>query len=186
MTGLGNLLNEGTPEAIQASDMSASTFDALLQQYARQHIETFAMNDTAKPLGSGHVFEVLHPDLGYWNDRQIMYWADKDNKDMGNDYNHSTFLDLILSILLGLRPGTDLADGKVWLTVNPLIDSIQASYFAVDHVSYRGHIVSVVWDGTGTHYNKGVGLSVLVDGQVVANRADLGPLVVSAPGPSNK
>ena len=54
---------------------------ALLDQYARQHTRTTATNDTARPAGSGHVFELVHPDLGYWIDRYRMYMEGSGNKD---------------------------------------------------------------------------------------------------------
>ena len=72
----------------------------LLQQYARQHTVTTAVNDTADPLGSGHVFENLHGDLGYWNNRERMYWTDDPNRNMGDHYLHSTYGDLVLAGLL--------------------------------------------------------------------------------------
>ena len=46
--------------------LTSAQYLTLLLQYIRQHTVTSAVNDTAKPLGSGHVFENLHPDLGYW------------------------------------------------------------------------------------------------------------------------
>lgn len=182
LTSMASLLNEyseNAPEAVAASGMGVSEYTALLTQYARQHTRTSAINDTANPLGSGHVFENLHPDLGYWNNRDQMYWRGADNKNMGDDYNHSTFNDLVLSGLLGIRPGDGAA---AWLVVNPLLDPEKVKAFAVDHVLYRSRIVSVVYDSDGTRYGKGKGLQVLVDGKVVASRADLGKLVVkSAP-----
>ena len=98
LTGMANVMNDypGGEDAV-----SRSLYGSLLTQYARQHTRTSAVNDTAHPLGSGHIFENLHPFLGYWNNRARMYWSHNANKDMGDDYNHSTFNDLILSGLLG-------------------------------------------------------------------------------------
>eukprot|EP00756_Hemistasia_phaeocysticola_P050982 Hpha_TRINITY_DN26164_c0_g1::TRINITY_DN26164_c0_g1_i1::g.155312::m.155312 len=177
LTALANLLNDdfGTM-ARNASGMTADEFERLLLQYARQHTRTYAINDTASPPGSGHIFENLHPDLGYWNNRHIMYSSNNSNRDMGDDYNHSTFMDLVLSALFGIRAG----EVGAWLAVNPLI-SPTTRYFAVDHVKYRGRVVSVVWDVDGTRYNKGTGLSILVDGTLAAHRATLGRLTVVTP-----
>jgi hypothetical protein len=146
------------------------------------------VNDTAFPLHSGHIFENLHPDLGYWNNRAIMYSRDNPNKDMGDDYNHSTFIDLILNGLLGIRPQEDGS-----LVVNPLIQSSNAKIFAVDHVKVRSNrILSITWNAVGSEdskdftVNDGVirnyqeGLTVFLDGQVVARRKDLGPLRIDA------
>jgi hypothetical protein len=174
LTGIANLLAEHRPSTIQASTMSPQSFEHLLLQYARQHTATTAVNDTAHRLGSGHIFENLHPDLGYWINRARMYWENDTTKNMGNEYNHSTFLDLILSAWLGIRTSTQQSD---WLVVHPLI---QAPYFAADHIPYRGRKLSIVYDPNGTDYPNvpAKGLIILVDGQVVAKRSDLGRLVV--------
>jgi hypothetical protein len=50
---------------IGASVLDLRQYWQMLQQYLRQHTATTAVNDTAKPKGSGHIFENLHPDLGY-------------------------------------------------------------------------------------------------------------------------
>jgi hypothetical protein len=181
LTAIANLIQEHPPDSaiVKASRMTPVGWEQLFLQYARQHTQTTAMNDTAHPPQSGHVFENLHPDLGYWNNRNQMYWANNTNKDMGNDYNHSTFLDLVFSAWLGIRFLDDHDNQQPWLTLKPLI---QAPYFAADRIPYRGRILSIVYDSTGDHHYPKVlrenGLVILVDGRVVAQRADMGPLVV--------
>jgi hypothetical protein len=153
----------------------------LLWQYTKQHTRTFAVNDTATPIGSGHVFENVHPDLGYWNNREIMYRRNDTNRDMGDDYNHSTFCDLILNGLLGIRPQRDGT-----LNINPLIPSF-ITKFAVDHVLIQGdNILSVTWnrdDSSSTRQDQRDddyphGLTVRLNGQVVAHRPDMGLLKI--------
>jgi hypothetical protein len=153
LTGAANLLNDYPDQ----TSLKVSEYVHLLDQYAKQHTKTFAKRDTAKPIGSGHVFEVLHPDLGYWIDR------DDGNTDMGDDYNHSTFVDLILSGLLGIRPRADST-----LVLNPLVPLGLLTHFAVDHIKYHGRYLSVVWDEDGTHYGVGKGLQLFVDGKLIA------------------
>ena len=104
LTSAAHVLNDGYNIAGGASSsmLSQPEYVHLLQQYARQHTKTLADPDTADPKGSGHIYEVLHPDLGYWIDHQ-----DGDTE-MGEDYNHSTFIDLVLSGLFGLRPRGDV------------------------------------------------------------------------------
>ena len=92
---------------------------------------------------------------------------------MGDDYNHSTFVDLILSGLLGLRPR---ADGLI--VVNPLVSPDSVDHFAVDHILYHGRMLSIVWDKDGTHYNQGQGLRLLVDGATVARANTITKLTV--------
>ena len=69
LTSAAHLLNDGYTAA-DSSILSPPEYVQLLQQYARQHTKTYADPDTAKPKGSGHIYEVLHPDLGYWIDHQ--------------------------------------------------------------------------------------------------------------------
>merc|ERR1712107_689469 len=82
LTSAANLLNDYPEQTV----LGKSEFFRLLDQYARQHTRTRAAKDTADPPGSGHVFEVLHPDEGYWIRRES-------GGEGGEDYNHSTFID---------------------------------------------------------------------------------------------
>lgn len=86
-------------------------------------------------------------------------------------YNHSTFCDLVITGIAGLRPQ---ADGTVGL--NPLVPPQQWDYFCLDAIAYRGHLLTIVWDRDGQRYHQGKGLTLMVDGRVVANRKDLGPI----------
>lgn len=164
LAGLANyLVDTPAPHAV-----TRAQYWALLQQYARQHTRTSAVNDTAHPPGSGHVFENLHPDLGYWNNRAQMYWRGDSNRNMGDDYFHSSFVDLVLGGLVGIR-----AQDSGELLIAPLAE---APYFAVDGVRYRGRDLAVTFDASGRRYASGKGLCLLIDGRVVARRADLGRL----------
>ena len=90
------ILVAGTDE--QEPVLTVAQYWQLLKQYLRQHTASFAVNDTAYPTGSGHIFENMHADLGYWNNRARMYWRDSEAtaRNQGDDYNHSTLIDLIL------------------------------------------------------------------------------------------
>lgn len=175
LTSAANLLNNDRMAA--NGYLTVEKYWTLLKQYARQHTVTVAENDTARVPGSGHVFENLHPDLGYWNNRARMYWRNDTNKDMGDDYNHSTFIDLILSGLLGIRPQED---GSI--RIHPLLPLIAGKSWAVDHVLISGgRILSMVWDNTqeGSVYGLGKGLTVLLDGRVATRRESLAHLLES-------
>ena len=96
------------------------------------------------------------------------------DKDRGKDYNHSTFLDLIIEGLIGLRAMMgDL------LLLQPLADK-SVTYFALDNVAYHGRNLSVLWDPQGTRYPKAgcKGLCMFVDGKIAAKSATLGRLSV--------
>jgi hypothetical protein len=186
ITALANLLIEHKSATIDASGVSPRLLKHLLVQYARQHLQTEAINDTAYPAHSGHIFENLHPDLGYWNNRAIMYWNNDTNKDMGDDYNHSTFLDLIFTAWLGIRM-PNYEKGEPWLKISPLA-AIARQPFAADRIPYRGRVLSVVYDPLGDKYPKVSvrGLAILIDGQLVAKRSDLGPLTVDQEPPEKQ
>jgi len=84
------------------------------------------------------------------------------DKDRGKDYNHSTFLDLIIEGLIGIR-----ASLSNLLVVQPLADST-ITHFALDNLAYHGRNVSVLWDPLGTVYTKAgcKGLCLYLDGKV--------------------
>ena len=176
--GAANALHAASAAGAAAAPLSREQYVSMLLDYARQHTATFAADDTASPVGSGHIFENLHPDLGYWNNRQQMYWSEAPMRDMGNDYLHSTFCDLVLSGLLGIRPQSG-ANNTVLVTPLAARSGPAAwEHFAADHVLVRGRVLSVVWDSSGTAYGRGKGFRVLVDGEVAAWREDLGNLAV--------
>jgi len=58
-----------------------------------------------------------------------MGWPEgKGGQERGKDYNHSTFCDLVISGLIGLRP----QDGNT-VTVNPLVPQEQWDWFCLDN-----------------------------------------------------
>ena len=89
----------------------------------------------------------------------------------GDHYNHSSYADLIITGLAGLRPR---ADENV--EVNPLLPPGTWDWFCLEGLPYHGRTVSIVWDRTGQRYKKGRGLTVLVDGRALGQRSELGRL----------
>lgn len=114
------------------------------------------------------------PYIGEYLDETTGAWLMGD-RERSRYYNHSTFNDLVITGIAGLRPQ---ADGSI--VVNPLIPQDKWPYFCLDNVSYHGHTLTIVWDKTGQRYHLGKGLSVMVDGKTVARRDDLGRLTVSS------
>ena len=88
----------------------------------------------------------------------------------GLDYFHSSYMDHIITGLAGLRPSDE--DEVV---VNPLAPA-HWDYFALDGISYRNHLLSIVWDRKGDRYGIGQGLHLLVDGRVAASSPVIGRL----------
>jgi hypothetical protein len=104
---------------------------------------------TQRKNGQPYVAEAHHPDEDRW-----IY----DARNHSEDYNHSTFNDIVLSGLLGIRPQQDDS-----LQISPLVPP-DWSHFAVENLAYHGHNLTVVWDRDGTAYGQGSGLRVWVDG----------------------
>ncbi|MBO4820416.1 MAG: six-hairpin glycosidase [Prevotella sp.] len=91
-------------------------------------------------------------------------------------YNHSTFNDLVITGIVGLRPQTD---GSI--VVNPLLPHDKWNFFCLDGIRYRGHDLTIIWDKDGQRYHQGSGLTILIDGIPRAHRPDLGKLTYLAP-----
>jgi hypothetical protein len=156
--GMANLLDH----AKQTGPVTRSDYMRLLRQYAALHYQ-----------GTGKerrldIEEDYHPETG-----QPIVGLDR-----SHHYFHSGFNDLILTGLVGIRPRADDV-----LEVNPLLptakDPQSLAWFRVQDVPYHGHKVAVTWDADGSHYKRGRGLSIEVDGSEVARRETLGRIEVA-------
>ena len=86
------------------------------------------------------------------------------------DYNHSTYIDIIIADMAGLRPREDDI-----LEVHPLIASDMKG-FLLDGVRYRGHDITIAWNasGSGTESPDGIeGLRIYADGKLVRHTEDI-------------
>ncbi|GAA4840100.1 hypothetical protein GCM10025787_21120 [Saccharopolyspora rosea] len=152
LTGLARLLTEQPERAPLGPD----DYLAALRTYAR----------TQYLGGRPYVAEAHDPDVPEW-----IY----NTPSHSEDYNHSTFVDLVLSGLFGVRPQAGDA-----LRLHPLAPQ-SWDYFAVENLPYHGHNVTVLWDRTGARYGAGAGLSVFVDGAPVHHQGTLAPVTVAVP-----
>ena len=168
LTGLANLLNTQEQNYISKHD-----YFNLLQIYTQCH-------QLKKDDGSvvPWIDENLNPYTGDWISRTRLKswnngtWSDaKGGVERGKDYNHSTYCDLIISGLIGIR-----ANENDILTVNPLLPDGIWDYFCLEDVVYHGKNITVLYDKTGTKYNKGKGLMVFVDGKRKAFSQNLSQL----------
>jgi len=161
LTGLENLLNDYSQTTITRAD-----YLRMLRQYTHQHF---------LPSGGLDLEEDYNPDTG----APIVGLA------RSHHYNHSTYADLILGGLIGIRPREDNT-----LEVNPLLPvdgdaGVRAiRYFAVQDLAYHGHKVSVIYDQDGSRYGVGKGLSLFVDGKRAAGPAALGRMEVDLGKPA--
>jgi len=173
LTALANVLNDYEQEVITRRD-----YFETLGIYTRSQM---------LQLDDGRIVpwidENLNPYTGDWIARtRLKTWKDgtwdpkKGGKERGKDYNHSTYNDLIITGLVGLRPRADDS-----LEVNPLLPEGTWDYFCLDNVRYRGRILTILWDRTGAQYGHGRGLSLFVDGEKIAQRETLGRILAELP-----
>ena len=171
LTGLANLLNNHPSPPVNASNY----FD-ILQIYAKSH-SLQREDETIVPW----MDENLNPYTGDWISRtRLKIWnngtwdSGKGGVERGKDYNHSTFCDLIITGLMGIRP----QEGDI-LTINPLVPQDTWDYFCLDNVSYKGHKLTVLYDKDGSKYGMGKGFKVFVDGVVKGEKPTIEKIVVS-------
>jgi predicted GH43/DUF377 family glycosyl hydrolase len=165
LTAMANLLNDYQQDYVNREDY----FD-LLKIYAHsQHLK----------LEDGRVVpwidENLNPVNGDWIARTLLKQRGSAIPERGKDYNHSTFCDLVISGLIGLRPRADQT-----VEVNPLVPT-SWDYFCLDHVRYHGQWLTILWDRTGNHYSKGEGLRLFANGREIAASRTLTRLTASLP-----
>lgn len=156
LTGLADLLDDYPSQ----TTITKADYAATLSTYARTQYRN----------GQPYVAEAHAPDQPNWS---------YDGYSHSEDYLHSTFNDLVLSGLLGIRP----QDGAI-LRLQPLVPA-SWDHYAVENVPYHGHNVTVLWDRDGSHYGQGAGMHVYVDGQMARSSATLTNLTVPVgPTPS--
>ncbi|HXM02181.1 MAG TPA: discoidin domain-containing protein, partial [Chthoniobacterales bacterium] len=152
LNGLANLLIDYPPQTYVTNE----DYYNVLSAYA------FAQQKDGQP----YVAEAHDPDLASW-----IY----DTPNHSEDYNHSTFNDLVLSGLIGIRP--QLINS---LVIHPLVPA-SWDYFAVENVAYHGRNISILWDRDGSHYQQGAGFKIYIDGNLVLNKSTVQPVVISVP-----
>ncbi|MCM1521302.1 MAG: six-hairpin glycosidase [Muribaculaceae bacterium] len=142
------------------------------------------LNSTSSPIVSDSTYfaqfrlytEAQHhrgyPYIGEYLDEVTGYWL-KGDQERSRHYNHSTFCDLLITGLVGLRPRPDNV-----LEVKPLIPEGEWEWFCLDGVSYHGHNISILWDSDGSRYHRGPGLRVYVDGMEVGHSPSLSRLII--------
>jgi len=137
---------------------------------ARDYLETFQIYTKSQHLKLADervvpfIDENLDPLTGVWLARDLKI-EKKTYYGRGDHYNHSSNADLVITGLIGLRPRADDT-----VEVNPLATW---DWFCLDGVSYHGHILTILWDKTGTHFGRGQGLRVYSDDREIARAAAL-------------
>ncbi len=105
---------------------------------------------TGSPLKNSHFWELFSSftRAQYLNqDFQFPWTGEYYNGDSGEwktaerDYNHSTWLDILIPEVVGLVPRDDDQ-----LEIDPLFPDRGLGFFLLDGVRYHGHDVAIVWD----------------------------------------
>ncbi|MBN1414473.1 MAG: six-hairpin glycosidase [Bacteroidales bacterium] len=112
-----------------------------------------------------------HPYIGEYLDETTGYWL-KGDQERSRYYNHSTFNDLIITGLVGLRPRDDEI-----IEINPLLPDGKWDWFCLDNILYHGKKLTIIWDRNGTKYDRGKGLTLLINGTKAAHTNNLEKLV---------
>jgi len=140
------LLDDGyTGDAINEKDLYA-----LIKQYAEMH---YSVEDGRKV---NFIDEVMMPFEYSWNVHDMAkagLISPTGGIDRGKDYNHSTFVDLVLRGLCGV--GTEGDE----LTVKPRISGIW-KWFRIENLTYRKHSYSVYYDEDGSVFGRGTGVFI--------------------------
>jgi Ricin-type beta-trefoil lectin domain-like/Trypsin len=150
LTALANLLTEDRYK--NNTYIKRNDYVRLLHKYAATQYKD----------GQPFVAEAHHPDIKSW-----IY----DSPGGGSaDYNHSTYVDNVISGLIGVRGQPDNS-----VIISPLAPA-SWDYFALENTPYHGHNLTILWDRLGNRYGKGAGLTVLVDGNQKVHNSTLLPV----------
>ena len=115
------------------------------------------------------------PYLGEYLDETTGQWL-KGRQERSRYYNHSTFADLVITGVVGLRPRPDDV-----VEIHPLLPQDTWDWFCLDGVRYHGRTLTIAWDAKGERYRQGRGLFVLVDGKEIARSDKLSKLTAKLP-----
>jgi hypothetical protein len=127
-------------------------FFDLLKQYAVSHHRVREDGVTVP-----WIDEVRHPLRDEWSSRTMLRdwdWTErKGGYERGKDYNHSTFCDLVITGLVGVK-----TDGEA-LSVDPCVPK-EWKWFRLKGLNFRGNTYDIIFDESGEKYGLGKGLTV--------------------------
>ena len=149
LKAMANLLQNYKQNAVSRAD-----YAKLLRIFAISHRKN----------GKPYLAEALHPDTGSFDGH--------DGYNHSEHYFHSSFNDLVITGLVGLKTRDDET-----VEIDPLAPT-DWNWFALEGIPYRNRRLTILWDRDGSRYQRGVGLRLLADGNEVGSRPDLGLLRV--------
>jgi hypothetical protein len=139
LAALANVLRDYSQTAVSSRDY----FDAFLTYTRSQRFD-----------GRPYIGEYLDETTGAWL---------KGRQERSRYYNHSTFADLIITGIVGLRPRPDDV-----VEVHPLLPDGTWDWFCLDGLKYHGRMLTILWDRDGSRYAQGAGLRIFADGIQIA------------------
>ena len=152
LKALANLL-----QGYDQSVVTPADYYALLSTYSKTHRKD----------GRPYLAEACHPDTGSF--------AGHDAYNHSEHYFHSSFNDLVITGLTGLRTRDDDV-----LQLHPLAPA-EWNYFALDRVPYRGLLLTIFWDRDGSRYGRGAGFQVWAEGRQLASAPTPRPMAIRLP-----
>ena len=167
LTAMANVLQDYPQEVISRSDY----LDVFLN-YTKSH-QLHRENGEVVPW----IDENLNPYTGDWIARTMLHAKGEGEAERGMAYNHSAYVDLVITGLVGLKPR---ADNQV--EVNPTLPEGAWDWFCLDQVTYKGRTLTIIWDRFGKKYDKGQGLMVFADGRRIAHSPTLSKVVANLEG----
>jgi len=144
-----------------ATSQTLTAMANLLNNYKQGYVTNNNYFDLLETYTKSQYWKGL-PYIGEYLDEKTGEWLKGEER--SRYYNHSTFNDLIITGLVGLRPRADNM-----IEVNPLLPAGKWDWFCLDNILYHGKIITIIWDKTGTKYKRGRGLSVWADGKKLAS-----------------
>jgi len=158
MTAMARTLRATRDRNVAGSPLERQHLWALFTSFTRAQ---FRNQDLRYPWTG----EFYNGDTGQW-------------KTAERDYNHSTWLDILIPDLLGLVPRDDDV-----LEIDPLLPDSALSFFILDGQRYHGRDLTIVWDGgapgSPDRFGDGRrGLDLYVDARLAASSPGLSRLQV--------
>lgn len=140
LKGMANLLRNYKQTYVTKKD-----YFKLLDNFANTHLKD----------GVPYIGEANHPETGSWSGH--------DHIGHSEHYFHSSYVDLVISGLMGIQSKeTDSIE------VDPLIPD-EWEYACLENVKYHGNDITLIWDKTGKKYRKGRGLILFANGKKIAS-----------------
>jgi hypothetical protein len=149
-----------------ATSQTLNALANLLRDYPQSFVTRRDYFESFLTYTRSHRFEGK-PYIGEYLDETTGHWL-KGRQERSRYYNHSTYADLLITGVIGLRPRPDDV-----VEIDPLVRAETWNWFCLDGVKYHGRVLTVLWDKDGSRYQRGKGLFVFADGKPIARAGNL-------------